>query len=159
MPDHEPEFTRVALMRYAEQLLQSVPVELAPGPVTEESCTQLLKDFNAAYERQFGAFAKALFQAVEVFAVRVEARVPGGIQEVGAIAPAAAAAPHQQRTVHWPEQGPQQTPIYDGSKLGAGQQITGPAVVELPYTTVPVAPGQRLTKDAQTDNLLLDLEA
>jgi hypothetical protein len=32
-------------------------------------------------------------------------------------------------------------------------------VIELAYTTVPVAPGQRLTRDGRTDNLLLDLEA
>ena len=31
-------------------------------------------------------------------------------------------------------------------------------MIELAYTTVPVARGQRLTRDAETDNLLLDLE-
>jgi hypothetical protein len=37
--------------------------------------------------------------------------------------------------------------------------ITGPAVIELAYTTVPVAPAQQLTRGARTDNLMLDLEA
>jgi len=32
-------------------------------------------------------------------------------------------------------------------------------VIELPYTTVPIAPAQYLVRDAATDNLLLFLEA
>ena len=35
MPGSEPELRRVALMRYAEQLLQSVPVPIADGPIDE----------------------------------------------------------------------------------------------------------------------------
>jgi N-methylhydantoinase A len=158
MPDQQPQLSRVALMRYAEQLLQSVPVPIASGPVTEDTCAQLLKDFDGEYERQFGAFAKALFQAVEVFAVRVEARVPGDVREVGSEAPAQGAPQTTERDVHWPQHGGLKTPIYDGAMLAKGQQIDGPAVIELAYTTVPVAPGQRLIRDTQTDNLLLDLE-
>jgi N-methylhydantoinase A/oxoprolinase/acetone carboxylase beta subunit len=145
-------------MRYAEQLLQSVPVPIADGAIDDDACAKLLADFDAEYERQFGAFAKALFQAVEVFAVRVEARVPGDVRDIRADAPADAAEPSSRREVHWPEKGAIDTPIYDGSLLASGQVIDGPAVIELAYTTVPVPPGQRLTRDAATDNLLLDLE-
>jgi N-methylhydantoinase A len=159
MPSGEPELRRVALMRYAEQLLQSVPVPISDGPIDEAVCAQLLKDFDAEYERQFGAFAKALFQAVEVFAVRVEARVPGDVRDVHAQPPTESAAPTAERDVHWPDHGETRTPIYDGTALAGDQGIDGPAVIELAYTTVPVAPGQRLTRDGRTDNLLLDLEA
>jgi N-methylhydantoinase A len=158
MSDDRAELTRVALMRYAEQLLQSVPVPIGPGAITEETCAQLLKDFDAEYERQFGAFAKALFAAVEVFAVRVEARVPAEVRDARADAPSEPAQPTGTRQVHWPDTGPAGTPIYDGATLAAGQAIDGPAVIELAYTTVPIARGQRLTRDAETDNLLLDLE-
>jgi N-methylhydantoinase A len=158
MSDDRAELTRVALMRYAEQLLQSVPVPIGPGAITEETCAQLLKDFDAEYERQFGAFAKALFAAVEVFAVRVEARVPAEVRDARADAPSEPARPTGTRQVHWPDTGPAGTPIYDGATLAAGQAIDGPAVIELAYTTVPISRGQRLTRDAETDNLLLDLE-
>jgi N-methylhydantoinase A len=159
MPGEEPQLIRTALMRYAEQLLQSVPVPIVEGEVTEETCAQLLKDFDAEYERQFGAFAKALFAAVEVFAVRIEARVPADVKEVQAEVSGEPATAKGSRPVHWPLHGAKETAIYDGAQLGAGQQIDGPAVVELAYTTVPVAPDQRLTRDPNTDNLLLDLEA
>ncbi len=159
LPGQEPQLSRVALMRYAEQLLQSVPVSLRDGPVDEATCARLLEDFDTEYERQFGAFAKALFQAVEVFAVRVEARVPGSVREVSPAKRSAAAEAVGERQVHWPEHGVLGTPIYDGAALADEQQIDGPAVIELAYTTVPVAPGQHLTRDAATDNLLLSLEA
>jgi N-methylhydantoinase A len=159
MPGSEPELRRVALMRYAEQLLQSVPVILRDGAVDDAACRQLLEDFDAEYERQFGAFAKALFQAVEVFAVRVEARVPGSVPKVRPASRAAPGEPRVERQVHWPQDGPLATPIYDGAALGDDQRIDGPAVVELAYTTVPVAPGQHLIRDAATDNLILSLEA
>jgi len=146
-------------MRYAEQLLQSVPVPVADGPINETTCAQLLTDFDAEYERQFGAFAKALFQAVEVFTVRVEARVSGNVRDVRAQPPPDPAQPRAARDIHWPGHGQLHTPIYDGAALAGDQAITGPAVIELSYTTLPVAPGQRLTRDTRTDNLLLDLEA
>jgi N-methylhydantoinase A len=93
-----------------------------------------------------------------VFAVRVEARVGGDVRDIHADPPTQSAEPLNEREVHWPDRGPLATAIYDGTKLGAGQTIAGPAVIELAYTTVPIPPGQSLTRDGATDNLLLDLE-
>jgi N-methylhydantoinase A len=145
-------------MRYAEQQLQALPVSLRDGPVDETACEQLLADFDREYERQFGAFAKALFQAVEVFAVRVEARVPAPLSDIASAATPGASAPSGERAVYWPGHGSRMTPTYDGTSLGAGQTVEGPAVVELVHTTVPVAPGQRLDRDSAGENLLLRLE-
>ncbi len=39
------------------------------------------------------------------------------------------------------------TPVYDGSLLGAGATVTGPALVEEPFTVVVVPPGAALTLD------------
>jgi N-methylhydantoinase A len=38
-------------------------------------------------------------------------------------------------------------PVYDGPRLVPGQAILGPAIVEEPFTTVVVYPGQRATVD------------
>jgi N-methylhydantoinase A len=40
------------------------------------------------------------------------------------------------------------TPVYEGPRLVAGQTILGPAIVEEPFTTIVVYPGQRATVDA-----------
>jgi N-methylhydantoinase A len=40
------------------------------------------------------------------------------------------------------------TPVYDGPLLVPGQTILGPAIVEEPFTTIVVYPGQRATVDA-----------
>jgi N-methylhydantoinase A len=39
------------------------------------------------------------------------------------------------------------TPVYDGPSLVPGQTILGPAIVEEPFTTIVVYPGQRATVD------------
>ena len=158
LPGHEPALQRVAIMRYAEQQLQALPVPIADGPIDEDACARLLADFDREYERQFGPFAKALFQAVEVFAVRVEARVAAPAAELTTPARTEPAAPIGERRVFWPDHGRLPTAIYDGMALAHGQRVAGPAVVELAHTTVPVAPGQHLVRDDATDNLLLALE-
>jgi len=40
------------------------------------------------------------------------------------------------------------TPVYEGPRLAPGQAILGPAIVEEPFTTIVLSPGQRGTIDA-----------
>jgi N-methylhydantoinase A len=40
-----------------------------------------------------------------------------------------------------------QTPVYDGTKLRARQTVGGPAIIEEPFTTLVVYPGQRARLD------------
>jgi N-methylhydantoinase A len=40
------------------------------------------------------------------------------------------------------------TPVWDGTRVGPGQTIAGPAIVEEPFTTIVVYPGQRAAVDA-----------
>jgi N-methylhydantoinase A len=56
--------------------------------------------------------------------------------------------PSSRRSVHWPELGRrEETPVYRQENLGIGSVLAGPAIVELPTTTVAVRPGQRLEVD------------
>ena len=48
------------------------------------------------------------------------------------------------------------TPVYDGTALGPGVEISGPALVQEPFTVVVVPPGARLTLDV-TGNYELHL--
>jgi N-methylhydantoinase A len=48
------------------------------------------------------------------------------------------------------------TPIFDGNLIRAGHRISGPAIIELPHTTVPVRPGQSAEVD-RFGNLLINV--
>ncbi len=40
------------------------------------------------------------------------------------------------------------TPVFDGARMGAGATVGGPAIIEEPFTTIVVYPGQRAVVDA-----------
>jgi N-methylhydantoinase A len=39
------------------------------------------------------------------------------------------------------------TPVYDGARVRAGQRIAGPAIIEEPFTTIVLHPGERASLD------------
>ena len=146
-------FERLAVMRYAEQFLHEVPLALPDGALDEEACRALAARFDAEYVRLYGEGARSIFQTVEIFGIRVRARVPlGFVPAVGGGAAANGGArtivSERLRQVYWPEERAWvPTAVHDGRDLHPGHQVNGPAVVELPYTTVAVGAGQRLTLD------------
>jgi N-methylhydantoinase A len=50
------------------------------------------------------------------------------------------------------------TPIYDGSSMAPGHKVAGPAIIEEPFTTIVVYPGQRATVD-RAGNYVIELGA
>ena len=147
-------FDRLAVMRYAEQFLHDLPIPVPPGPVDRQTCERLAARFDEEYVRLYGEGARSIFQAVEIFGMRVRARVP-----LGFVTAATRASTHNggQRTitgdhvrqVYWPdERAWVPTAVHAGRELKAGDRVHGPAVVELPYTTIAVAASHRLTLDA-----------
>jgi len=54
-----------------------------------------------------------------------------------------------ERQVYWWElKRFENTPIYNGDLLATGHKVSGPAIIELPYTTVPVRPAQSASIDS-----------
>jgi len=144
---------RSAQARYAEQYLQELLLPIPSGPV-DESFTQKLNDaFSSEYARLYSAAALSAFNAREIFAVRVTATArlaatPKYAEEDG-VAEAA-----RERPIYWPgEERWIDTPVYDGPPA-LGVTVTGPAVVQLPHTTIAVGPGQRLTSDTSGNCVL-----
>jgi N-methylhydantoinase A len=125
-----------ALMRYREQLMHSLEI---PVPPTADGGT-LLAGFDKEYVRRYGDGGTALFQAVEVFALRARVSVPAGIP----VARPELSAPTgpAQTDVYWPGHGRTGTDVYRGTPE---DMITGPALVELAHTTVAVPHGATLT--------------
>jgi N-methylhydantoinase A len=151
--DDEVQIERTALMRYAEQFMQSLPVRIPEGPIESGTGQKVRELFDEEYARQYGEGAKVIFQAVEIFALRIRATVGLGFSRfVSDEEPSATldpAAHVEERQVYWPtSMSYQATDVFDGVQLTNGNVVHGPAIVELPLTTVAIAPGQSLRKDA-----------
>ena len=142
---------RTALMRYAEQFLQELPLRLPAGELDAAAAEDLARRFDAEYARLYGEGARAVFHAVEVFTVRATARVPLGFvphPDGGGTAAHGALVSEHSREVFWPgERAWVTAAIHDVAALTERTAIDGPAVVELPHTTVAVPVGQRLRRD------------
>jgi N-methylhydantoinase A len=62
-----------------------------------------------------------------------------------------------RRSVYWWElEQYVDTPIFDGGLIHAGHRVSGPAIIELPHTTIPVRPEQSAEVD-RFGNLLINL--
>jgi N-methylhydantoinase A len=144
----EPRLEVWALMRYAEQLMHSLEVLVDPS---DSRGSRLAGDFTAEYARRYGASAASAFQAAEIFALRVLARVPAAIGPVTGVvtgtASGSGAAPGRHTVpVYWPDAGQRlDTAVHDGNQLADGTQIAGPALAELSHTTIAVPRGATLT--------------
>jgi N-methylhydantoinase A len=96
---------------------------------------------------------------VEFINIRVAARAPVKGSEVvlSARPPAPGGALKGRRPAYFAEAGDYvDTAVYDRARLGAGDRVAGPAVVEEEGSTLVVGPGGRLTV-APSGNLVVTL--
>jgi N-methylhydantoinase A len=148
-----------ALARYAEQYLQELELPLPPLSANHAGTAQAMTEsFRAQYRRLFGEAALAVFQAIEIFTVRVTARVDLGTASASPLAPGNASvatiSPVRFRDVFWPgTEAWRRTAVYDDTPP-PGQRIEGPAVIQLSHTSISVAPGQHLETDAAGNAVL-----
>jgi N-methylhydantoinase A/acetophenone carboxylase len=64
--------------------------------------------------------------------------------------PDPSAAGKGMRSVYWPDAGAMvDTPLYDFERLEPGNVIEGPAVIESPYTTIPIPEGRGFSIDSR----------
>ncbi|HWF51185.1 MAG TPA: hydantoinase/oxoprolinase family protein [Solirubrobacteraceae bacterium] len=146
-------FEREAVMRYAEQFLHDLPLTLPSGPIDRHGCEQLAARFDEEYARLYGQGARSVFQEIEIFEIRVRARVPLEVVPTLRATPSrnggsTTMVSDRTRPVYWPEEHAWvPTAVHDGRVLRAGDRVNGPAVVELPYTTVAVAADRVLELD------------
>jgi N-methylhydantoinase A len=167
----DPQIDVWALMRYQEQLMHRLEVPLGPadqGPADQGGppasggglAERLAAQFTQEYARRYGASAASAFQAAEIFALRIRARVAAAVPGIAgpAISPPRTTARAAIGTVpvFWPDAGERlATTVYDGRVFTDGGEITGPALVELPHTTIAVPRAASLTTDRGHFRLLL----
>jgi len=140
-------------MKYSAQVTQ-VQVAVPDGKYDRKVADSLVGVFERDYERLFGAGSGYAAAGVMITSISVTARaslsdntllVTGGATIDGGEPPVMS-----ERDVIWYERGLTRvtTPIYDGLSLRPGMTFQGPAIVELPSTTVVVRPGQSANTDA-----------
>jgi N-methylhydantoinase A len=131
---------RAADLRYAGQAFE-VPVPAPDGPVDASFAAATLAAFHAAHRRRYGyAYAQDPSKQVEWVNLRVTGTGPVPTPTLPRL-PAGTGDPQPTRTrpvrfAEWIE-----TPLFDRARLGAGDSVAGPAVLEEFGSTVPVPPG------------------
>jgi len=137
----ERQFVRTADVRYYGQAYE-VRVDVPGGPVTDDLVRLVAETFHQEHNALYGYdFRNDVRQQVEWVNLRVTGIGPirkPEVREIGA-GSGAESARTGSRPVYfdtWVD-----TPIYDRARLGAGDLIEGPAVLEEFSSTVPLHPG------------------
>ncbi len=124
----------------------SVPVPEGVA-LDEPGLLDLAERFHDQHESERGFCFRS--QQPLMRGVRVVARgttpKPDHLAETGALADASAAQ-RASRHAYWGD-GFVDTPVYDGTELGAGATVVGPALIEEPFTVVVLPPDATATLD------------
>lgn len=128
-------------MRYVGQVHECT-VNVDPFEITEDALDRLKAAFHARHEELY-TYAEPQ-SPVEV--VNVESAITGGVDKPGRITIAPGKGAHSAlsgiREMIFNAEGiPHETPVYDGNLLGAGDCVTGPAVIQEVTTTIVIEPG------------------
>ena len=139
-------FLRFGKLRYQNQE-HTTEVRLAPGAVTEDRIAAIEAAFHETYEREY---TYRLDTPVEMVGIHLVAAVEVGklaLVERALAADGAEAAHKGRREVDYATEGVHPAAIYDGERLEPGMAFDGPAIVEDPFSTVVVHPGDRVEVD------------
>ncbi|WP_374644429.1 hydantoinase/oxoprolinase family protein [Tabrizicola sp.] len=135
-------------MRYVGQVHECT-VNIDPFEITEAALERLKAAFHARHEELY-TYSEP-HSAVEV--VNVESAITGAVDKPGRMSAAPGKGAHAAlkgtREMFFDADGiPRETPVYDGALLGAGDRITGPAVIQEVTTTIVIEPGWLAELDA-----------
>lgn len=135
-------------MRYVGQVHECT-VDIEPFEITETALDRLKAAFHARHEELYTYCEPG--SAVEV--VNVESAISGAVDKPARMHLAPGKGAHGAlkgtREMIFDATGiPHETPVYDGAALGAGDRITGPAVIQEVTTTIVIEPGWLAELDA-----------
>ena len=150
-------FLRFGKFRYQNQE-HTTEVRLEDGPVTEDRIASIKAAFHEAYEREYTYRLEA---PVELVGIHLVATVEVGKLTLVEHEPSGAgadAALKGWREVDYALEGVHRAAIHDGERLEAGMTFEGPAIVEDPWSTVVVHPGDEVSVDGYR-NIHIRLQA
>ena len=128
-------FTRTADMRYTGQF-HEVEVEVATGKFSPKDLESALQNFHQKHEDLYTF--NMHWKGVEFLTFRLRATAPKApfhLRQIRSGGPETSAALKRHRSC-WFNGREVNTPVYDGDKLLAENQISGPAIIEENTTTV-----------------------
>lgn len=141
-------------MRYVGQVHECT-VEIDTFKVDGASIGRIIEAFHKRHEQLY-TYAEP-HSVVEV--VNIESTVYGLVDKPGRMTIAAGKGADKAVKAHrdavFSADGARvKTPIYDGAKLGAGDKVSGPAVIEEVTTTIVIEPGWSAVLDASGSYLI-----
>jgi N-methylhydantoinase A len=148
----EMQITRSLDMRYRQQVHElSIPFAPGTADLTEADLAAIYQRFDEFYELTYGAGAGYREAGKEIMAFRVVAtgalKKPK-LRKYPLQKNQAALAEKKTRPVYFEEfRDYAPTKIYDYERLAPGSEISGPAVIETPITTIVVNPKDRALID------------
>lgn len=152
----------ICLERYVEMKfklqIHLVEVPVRQGKLNERNLAELQNDFVEKYERTHGKGSAFVGAGTEIGVFRVVARGRMERPEVSQYRRQHLAKAAKFRQVYWPQRnGFRSTPIYDAAGLKQGQVVQGPAIIQMPETTLVVPPFARGGFD-KYGNIILNLK-
>ncbi|HXE46269.1 MAG TPA: hydantoinase/oxoprolinase family protein [Conexibacter sp.] len=145
---HDPErvtFARAVDVRYAGQE-HTVTVPVA-GALDDDARAALERRFHEMHEQLYTFRLDAPLEYVNFRLTGWGAVTKVGATEQAALAGAPDRALKEERDVDFDELGRQRARVYDRARLGAGDELDGPAVVEEEAASTIVFPDQRVRVD------------
>ncbi len=131
---------RSADMKFRLQI-HRVEVSVPEGPLSARETEQLMRTFADKYESLYGKGSAFKEAGMEIGVLRVVAAGVIPRPTLSRQARRAGEALTSRRDVYWREARRfVATPVYDGTKLAAEVRVAGPAVIELPETTIVLRP-------------------
>jgi N-methylhydantoinase A len=131
-------------MRFRYQV-HEIRVPVRSGLTLPGAVDRLVEDFVALYERNFGAGTALREAGVEMLTFHVVSAVSTpkpALQKFPRAGSDPSRALSGERPVYWKD-GFIATPVFSLGRLAPGNRLSGPAVIEVPNTTILIHPEQQ----------------
>jgi N-methylhydantoinase A len=143
-------------MRYIGQVHECT-VEIGNFEINTKSISKVIEAFHRRHEELYTYSERQ--SVVEI--VNIESTLFGRVDKpappkIATGSPAAKALKGSRMAIFTPDGKAQKTPVYDGSKLRAGANVKGPAIIEEITTTIVIEPGWTARLHASGSYIITD---
>lgn len=155
IPPDRMNFTYSVDLRYVAQFNEiDIPLPLTDGRFTLDDLPELQRAFDEKHDVLYGYNLPGT--TLELICIRVRAEgitEKPKLKELPFMGEDSSPAIKTRRKIYY-DTGFITVPIYDGTKMGHGYNLSGPAIIEEPTTTILVTPDYQVTCDKYGDYLI-----